>query len=587
VHAERARRAAAERAEGERLAKQDAQKRLAQIERGTEILASVFQDLDPKAEEKEGVNLRVLLGRRLGEAVRQLDGEAVGDPLIVARLQHELGISLRELGHLDQAEATLDRASKTRERLLGAAHLDTAATKQNLAQLYRARGKFAQAEALYSDVLAIRTGSLGPDHDDTLTTKNNLALVYMSQGKFGQAEPLLRDVLAVRIVRLGPDDLKTLQSKHNLAGACDNLGKLAEAEALLKEVLAGRTEKLKPGHPDTLQTKNNLGHLYVQQRKYAQAETLVREVVETSAAELGPGHNLTLMSRQNLAAIYQRQAKFDLAEQVFKDVLAAQLANPATGPRHPETLQTKTNLAGIYDHEEKFDQAIVLYEEALEPSKTILGAGHPLTLTIKTNLGIDYSKVGRSNESLALLEEVYKGRRSADTRDVHRALVLAYLRAGKRAEATALLADQVRSARQQFAANSPQLAAALTTAGRGFLDAEYYVDAESLLREVLAIREKLAPDDWETHNTKSLIGDAMLGQRKYADAEPLLLKGYEGLQQTEAQIKPIDRSVWLGDALERLVKLYNALGKPDEAARWRKAHEALRPATRPAEQKTP
>src|SRR5262249_56449434 len=100
-----AQRAASERAAGERRAKEEAQRRLAQVEKGTEVLASVFRDLDPKDEEKEGVTLRVLLGRRLGEALRELEGEAVGDPLTVARLQHGIGISPPRPGPPEPAEA--------------------------------------------------------------------------------------------------------------------------------------------------------------------------------------------------------------------------------------------------------------------------------------------------------------------------------------------------------------------------------------------------------------------------------------------------------------------------------------------------
>src|SRR5688572_4977235 len=106
--------AEAERADGERRAKEEVQTRLAQIEKGTEILASVFRDLDPMAAENEGVTLRVLLVRRMGEAARHLEGEAVGDPLVVARLQHVLGISLHELGHREEAEGLLVKAGQTR-----------------------------------------------------------------------------------------------------------------------------------------------------------------------------------------------------------------------------------------------------------------------------------------------------------------------------------------------------------------------------------------------------------------------------------------------------------------------------------------
>src|SRR5262249_35092211 len=133
-------------AAGERRATEEAQKRLAQVERGTEILAAVFRDVDPTAADNAGVTLRELLCRRLGEAAQQREGEAVGEPLVVARLQHVLGISLRELGHFDQAQVVLIKACRTRERLLGADDLETVATKHDLALVYREQGKYALAE---------------------------------------------------------------------------------------------------------------------------------------------------------------------------------------------------------------------------------------------------------------------------------------------------------------------------------------------------------------------------------------------------------------------------------------------------------
>ena len=47
--------------------------------------------------------------------------------------------------------------------------------------------------------------------------------------------------------------------------------------------------------------------------------------------------------------------------------------------------------------------------------------------------------------------------------------------------------------------------------------------AEEMLRECLAIREKKEPEAWTTFDTKSMLGGALLGQKKYAEAEPLLL----------------------------------------------------------------
>ena len=83
-------------------------------------------------------------------------------------------------------------------------------------------------------------------------------------------------------------------------------------------------------------------------------------------------------------------------------------------------------------------------------------------------------------------------------------------------------------------------------------------------RDCLAIREKHEPDAWATFDTKSLLGGALLGQRKYAEAEPFLRDGFLGLKQREAKILPIDKKR-LAEAAERLADLYDATGRPDQA----------------------
>ena len=65
--------------------------------------------------------------------------------------------------------------------------------------------------------------------------------------------------------------------------------------------------------------------------------------------------------------------------------------------------------------------------------------------------------------------------------------------------------------------------ALLAQIGLGLLQQKKWTEAEPLLRECLAIREKTQPDVWSTFNTQSLLGGALLGQKKYAEAEPLLL----------------------------------------------------------------
>jgi tetratricopeptide (TPR) repeat protein len=162
LRADRERDQARKAADAESQAKDQAQLRLRQTKKGVEVLAAVFRNLDPTAEEQGGKALRVQLGERLQEAAKQLEGEAVGDPLEVARLQDLLGNSLRELGHLGQAEAVLQKARATREDLLGADHPDTLTSLNSLAALYLACGRYDEAEPFLKRALEGRRRALAP-----------------------------------------------------------------------------------------------------------------------------------------------------------------------------------------------------------------------------------------------------------------------------------------------------------------------------------------------------------------------------------------------------------------------------------------
>ncbi len=87
----------------------------------------------------------------------------------------------------------------------------------------------------------------------------------------------------------------------------------------------------------------------------------------------------------------------------------------------------------------------------------------------------------------------------------------------------ASLLEQLPEARKALPKDSPQLAGLLAQIGLGLLEQKKWTEAEPLLRECLAIREKTQPDAWSTFNTKSALGGALLGQKKNTDAEPLLL----------------------------------------------------------------
>ena len=124
---------------------------------------------------------------------------------------------------------------------------------------------------------------------------------------------------------------------------------------------------------------------------------------------------------------------------------------------------------------------------------------------------------------------------------------------------------------------------ALSNLGLLLLRQGKYADAEAVLRECLAIREKKAAGSWVRFNTASMLGGSLLGQGRDAEAEPLLRAGYEGMKARESGISPLDRARF-NEAADRLVRLCEATGRPAEADKWRaeRAKYAGVPAPPPA-----
>jgi hypothetical protein len=143
-----------------------------------------------------------------------------------------------------------------------------------------------------------------------------------------------------------------------------------------------------------------------------------------------------------------------------------------------------------------------------------------------------------------------------------------YGKAGKTAEAARLVTELLADARKQLPKDSPELANVLAPIGLYLLQTHAFTEAEALLRECLAIRQKTQPDAWTRFDSMSTLGGALLGQKKYTEAEPLLLKGYQGMKQREKTIPP-QRMPRISEALDRLIEFSTATNKPEQAKKWR------------------
>ena len=321
-------------ATAEKAAKEQTERRLAQIEKGVDLFAGLLRGINPRHEELGGPTVYQQLRERAEKAADQLDAESVGDPLAVARLQTIYGDTLRELGNAAKAVELLEKARRTRERELGADHPDTLNTLNNLAEAYRDAGRTREAIALLEQVRDARVKKLGADHPNTLTTLNNLALAYRAAGRTPEAIALLEQVRDARVKKLGADHPSTLTTLNNLAGAYRDAGRTHEAIALLEQVRDARVKKLGADHPDTLDTLSNLAGAYRAAGRTHEAIALLEQVRDAGVKKLGADHPNTLATLGSLAGAYRDAGRTPEAIALYEQVRDARVKK--LGADHPK-----------------------------------------------------------------------------------------------------------------------------------------------------------------------------------------------------------------------------------------------------------
>ncbi len=502
----------------------------------------------------------------------------------VATSLNNLADVLQSKDDFAAAEPLYREALALRRRLLGDEHVAVAQSLNNLAVLLKARGEYLAAEALYRESLALTRKLLGEEHLRVAAGLNNLAGLLQTKGDYAAAELLFRDALAMRRRLLGDEHPVVAGTLNNLAELLRAKGDDAGAEPLLREALALRRRVLGDRHPDVAQALNNLAALLRAQGRLAEAEPLLREALSI-VRTLGECNRGTAAALNNLAVLLQAKGDLAGAEPLFREALAVH--RELFGDRHPDVAHTLANLALLLEAQGDLAGAEPLLREALAIRRELLGPDHVELATSLADLGVALSSKGDYIEAEALLRESLAIRRKL-LGDGHPRVIRTWTdlsavlrRKGDPSAAAAELRTLLELQRVAQRPDDDVLATTLTELGAALVDAHApaaAVEAELVLRECLAIRERMPEGDargWKRHHVASLLGGALLDQDRFAEADPLLVQAAEGMA-AELPSPPLSGVDLVAEAIERVVSLYASWdtvepsgGHAAQAAEWR------------------
>jgi tetratricopeptide (TPR) repeat protein len=405
-----------------------------------------------------------------------------------------------------------------------------ASIRQTIGATYAQLGVYAEAERHLQQAHAARTRLLGAEHADTLATLGRLADVFASQGRFAQAQTLYSDLERTYRRLRGEDDLETLGTMNDLAVVLYEQDKHAEAEQLMLQVLGGRQRALGEDHPDTAEAMTTLAVVYQTQGKLEQAEPLATRTLDIRRRVQGADHPATLEAMHNLGTLYARARQYEKAEQLLLEALAAK--RRVLGDEHRETLVTMNNLATTYRWQGDFGRAEAMLDAVVDVQRKVLGNEHPDTLGSVRNL--------------------------AEVQWSH----------GKTADAERLFRSVLAARDRIYGPTSIVSSDTRRSLGKLLLETGDYSAAEVELRRALAGYEKSGADTWARYHVMTLLGSTLVCQRRFADAEPLLTQGYEGLLRHQATIPESSRAD-VAAAAERIVAMYQAWGSGAQADMWK------------------
>jgi len=400
----------------------------------------------------------------------------------------------------------------------------------DMAGIYMTWGKLDKAEPLAARVVDSRRRTLGPDHRDTIVAMFVQMAIYGQGGKWADAQRVGEAGYALAQRTLGEKDALTARfatSMPTIASQARATDRAGRAQALT-DVSKGLAETKVTSLAEMSALAAAKATNAFQQGKLDEAIPPLLEAMEASRRAGQEDLSLTSI----LAGMYAAQGNVAKAQQTIAPVLAR--------PDPNKDLMANVLVFGLRQigaalrNEKRFAEAEAYLAKAVPLGVVSPGEGANQTRVDAFLLADVYAAQGKYVESERAMVSVLEMRRRVD-------------------------------GRESPAAFSTQANLGWTQLMQGRL-----ADAERTLREAMDGMTRVAPTAWERANAAGMLGATLARQKRYADAEPLLISGYEGMATGKA-VNPNAASRMSREQVgEVLLQLYRDTGNTARTAEWEK-----------------
>ncbi len=306
--------------------------------------------------------------------------------------------------------------------------------------------------------------------------------------------------------------------------------------------------------------------------KLPESEDLFRRSLPAMRTAYGKGEvtaDIYADALNNFAYLRRTQGDSREAEALFREVVGL-------GPAFPPNRQfivsvSRATLASVLADQGRFHEAVATAREAVEESHRAgmdSTSEYGFVLTVYGGLLTDAGRYPEADTLLTTANIIlhrYLPPENLWTADNVRDQAWLYYRKGEYARAFGCAQEAAQTYRQRFGAHYDNYPTALSIKGLSLARLGRSTEADQALREAVRLRHELMPPGhFFTAMATGALGEFLTGQRRFAEAESLLVTSHADLHRALGNDDP--RTAM---ARTRLHDLYTAWKHPAQAEQYR------------------
>ncbi len=603
--------------QSEKIAQQALQQALNETEWARTTLSFLVDDVIRQADsyqqvDRELINPNLTVREAIEAATGRIEKRTEDRPHIAPALRHPIGDAYVALGNFADGIKQLELAFSEATKFRGSDDAHTLAIQKSLAQGYLCNSNYPQAIQTFNELLekirrvqpidrrteihveyllsiasremGDQTAALdfaekaavesakefGEDDGLSLHARSQLAVVLLYQGQQQRALEMFNDVLERRQRLNGDEHLATLEAMA-WTGWCYNVRhEPGKAIPLFERALAGRSAKLGAEHPYTLTSTDNLGLAYSRTGRTEEGIALL-EIALEGRRKIAPNNLQTFWSIINLASALNDAGRLVEAATLFQEGYDRQ--TELFGKDYPNAIVCLSNWAESECRLGHFEKALPKFERAYEYFSNSVSPTAGNALIAQLNIADCKLFMGHWEEARKSLEEVIPiaqqatGESSPLTIQSLVLLTKCAATMGDRQKTVALVDESVAKIDISLGATSYDGALHKIDLAESLMKVEESEKAEQLAVQAAVAMAEVKPNGWELPSARSVLGWSLNVNKKQAEAEPVLLDAYQGLNNPDNHVFPRDYWKRHRTALQ-LSELFTQQDKLEEAKLW-------------------